>query len=327
MGLKSGIILVQRGRRWRGTTMRIFVTGGSGYIGSAVALACRRAGHDVFGLVRSAEKSRELVRNEVRPVVGTLQNPDSYLSVAKHCSVLIHTAFDRTAEAAALDRKTVETLLAASAGGSEPKTVIYTSGVWVNGDTKCAAVDETSPAAPIQAVSFRPATETLVLGSSTAKGIVIRPGVVYGGRGGLTGLWFVGALGKSVMVIGDGNNHMPPVHIEDLANAYLRAAESGLKGEVFLLADASTATAKQMATAAARAAGYQGEVQLWPVADAAKVMGIWVEGLGLDQHVDSGKARRLLGWEPKHRPFVEEAQAYFEAWNEHQTAAAAGAAA
>ena len=307
--------------------MRIFVTGGSGYIGSAVALACRRAGHDVFGLVRSAEKGRELARNEVRPIVGTLQNPDSYLSVAKRCSVLIHTAFERTAEAVAVDRKTVETLLAASAGGSEPKTVIYTSGVWANGDTKCASVDETSPTAPIQAVSFRPATEALVLGSSSAKGLVIRPGVVYGGRGGLTGMWFGGAKDKSVKVIGEGNNHMPPIHVEDLADSYLRAAESGLKGELFLLAEGSMPTAKQMATAAARAAGYQGEVQSWPVADAAKAMGIWVEGLALDQHVDSGKAQRLLGWAPKHRPFVEEAGTYFEAWKEHQAAAAAGAAA
>ena len=96
-------------------------------------------------------------------------------------------------------------------------------------------------------------------------------------------MWFQGALkDKSVKVIGDGNNHLPPIHVEDLADSYLRAAESGLGGELFLLADASTATAKQMATAAAKAAGYHGEVQLWPVADAAKVMGVWVEGLGLD---------------------------------------------
>jgi nucleoside-diphosphate-sugar epimerase len=305
--------------------MRIFVTGGSGYIGSAVALACRRAGHDVYGLVRSAEKGRELVRNEVRPVVGDLQNPNSYLNIARHCSVLVHTAFERQGDAVGLDRKTVETLLAAAAGGSEPKTVIYTSGVWVNGDTKCAAVDETAPTASIQAVAHRPATEALVLGSSSAKGIVIRPGVVYGGRGGLTGMWFGGALAKSVKVVGDGNNHMPPIHVEDLADSYLRAAESGLKGELFLIADASTATSKQMATAAARAAGFQGEVQLWPVADAAKAMGVWVEGLGLDQHVDSGKARRLLGWEPKHAPFESEAGTYFEAWKEYQGAAAAGA--
>lgn len=301
--------------------MRIFITGGSGYIGSAVALACRRAGHEVFALVRSADKGRELVRNEVQAVVGTLQNPDSYLSVARNCAVLIHTAFERTGEAVALDRKTVETLLKAGEEGARPKTVIYTSGVWANGDTKCTLVDETAPAAPIQAVAHRPSTEALVLGSSAVKGIVIRPGVVFGGRGGLTGMWFQGALkDKSVKVIGDGNNHLPPIHVDDLADSYLRAAESGLKGELFLLADASTATAKQMATAAARAAGYHGEVQLWPVADAAKAMGVWVEGLGLDQHVDSGKARRLLGWEPKHRPFVEEASAYFEAWKEHQTA-------
>ncbi len=217
----------------------------------------------------------------------------------------------------------MEILLSAGEKGAQPKTVIYTIGVWANGDSKCALVDETTPPAPIQAVAHRPAVEALVLGSSITKGIVIRPGLVYGGRGGLTGMWFQGALkDKSVKVIGDGNNHLPPIHVEDLADSYLRAAESGLGGELFLLADDSTATAKQMATAAARAAGYQGEVQLWPVADAAKIMGVWVEGLGLDQHIDSGKSRRLLGWQPRHRQFAEEAATYFEAWKEHQSASA-----
>lgn len=301
--------------------MKIFITGASGYIGTAVALACRRAGHEVFGLVRSAEKGRTLAQNEVRPVVGSLQDAESYLPVARNCSVLIHTAFDRQGDPVALDKKTVETLIKAGEDGARPKTCIYTSGVWVNGDTKCGIVDESTPANAIQAVAHRPATEAQVLGSSTVKGIVIRPGLVYGGWGGLTGMWFQGALkDKSVKVIGDGNNHLPPIHVEDLADCYLRAAESGLKGELFLLADSSTSTAKQMATAAARAAGYHGEVQVWPVAEAAKVMGIWVEGLGLDQHVDCGKARRLLGWEPKHLPFVEDTATYFEAWKAHQGA-------
>jgi nucleoside-diphosphate-sugar epimerase len=300
--------------------MRIFVTGASGYIGSSVASACRKAGHEVFGLVRSPEKARVLARNEIRPVLGSMQSPETFLGVARNCTVLIHTAFDQQG-GAGLDRAAVETLLKAGEKGGQPKTFIYTSGVWANGDTKCALVDETTPPAPIQAVAHRPATEALVLGSSVMKGIVIRPGLVYGGRGGLTGMWFQGALkDKSVKVIGSGDNHLPPIHVEDLADSYLRAAESGLGGELFLLADASTATAKQMATAAARAAAYHGEVQLWPVADAAKAMGVWVEGLALDQHIDSGKARRLLGWEPKHRPFVEEARTYLEAWKEHQGA-------
>jgi nucleoside-diphosphate-sugar epimerase len=298
--------------------MRIFVTGATGYIGSSVALACRRAGHEVFGLVRSASKARKLTRHEVRVVVGSLQNPDSYLGVARECSVLIHTAFDPS-DGVALDRSTVETLLKAGEAGARPKTLIYTSGVWANGDTKCLLVDETAPAAPIAAVAHRPGIEALVLGSSVVMGIVFRPGVVFGGRGGLTGLWFGGAVkDKAVKVIGDGKNHLPPVHVEDLADSYLRAAGSGLAGELFLLADASTATAKEMASAAARAAGVQGEVQLWPTADAAKAMGVWVEGLALDQHIDSGKARRRLGWEPKHRPFVDEAETYFEAWKDYQ---------
>ena len=109
--------------------MKVFVTGATGHIGFNVAQACGRAGHEVWGLARSDEKGRELARNEVHPVLGNLQQPESYLEVAKKCSLLIHAAADWQADTPALDKRTVETLLLAGKFEARPKTFLYTSGV------------------------------------------------------------------------------------------------------------------------------------------------------------------------------------------------------
>src|SRR3989475_11772797 len=63
---------------------------------------------------------------------------------------------------------------------------IFTSGVWVHGDAGDRMVDETTPLNPIKLVAWRPAHEQLVLQASGMRGLVIRPGCVYGGPGGLT---------------------------------------------------------------------------------------------------------------------------------------------
>lgn len=74
--------------------MKIFVTGASGFIGFEVCIGLRRAGHHVFGLVRSADKAKILEQNEIVAVVGDLHHPESYINVAEKCQVLIHTAAD-----------------------------------------------------------------------------------------------------------------------------------------------------------------------------------------------------------------------------------------
>ncbi len=66
----------------------------SRFIGEEVALGLRRAGYEVYGLVRSKEKAQFLMENEVYPVVGDLDDPNTYINVAKECNVYIHTAFD-----------------------------------------------------------------------------------------------------------------------------------------------------------------------------------------------------------------------------------------
>src|SRR3989441_11468592 len=97
-----------------------------------------------------------------------------------------------------------------------------------------------------------------------------------------------------------------------------RSGESGLGGEVFDISDRSRATVLEMATAAARAAGYRGEIRPVPLAEAAKTMGDFAEALALNQHVDARKAVRLLGWQPRHGGFVDEADLYYRAWRAYQ---------
>jgi nucleoside-diphosphate-sugar epimerase len=299
--------------------MNVFITGATGYIGFNVAMAYRRAGHAVWGLTRSAEKARLLSRHEIRPVVGRLQETAGWAAAAADCSILIHAAVDYQTDPFAIDKQAVEFLLSLARQGPQPKTLIYTSGVWVYGNTHGKLVDETTPLNPPKLVARRPATEQLVLDAAGVRGLVIRPGCVYGYQGGLTGLWFAAAVKeKALTAVGDGNNRWTMVHADDLADAYLRAGESGLRGEVFNVTDRSRWSVGEMLAAVARATGYAGKITFLPVAEAAKTMGDFAECLALDQHADSRKAVRLLGWQPRHGGFVDDAETYGNSWQAAQ---------
>lgn len=299
--------------------MQVLVTGATGYIGFAVAAALRRAGHRVFGLARNQAKASRLERHEIQPVIGDLAEPTSYAAVAAECSVLIHVAFDYAANGVAKDKATLDTLLEAGRRGAQPKTVIYTSGVWVYGDTGERLADETTPVNPAKLVAWRPAHEQLVLAAPGVRGLVIRPGDVYGGSGGLTAQWFAGpSAGRQPTVVGDGQNRWPMVHVDDLAELYVRAAERAPAGEIFNGSDRSRATVLEMATAAARAAGLTGEVRPISLPEARKAMGDFADALSLNQHIDARKALRLLGWQPRHGGFRDEAAVYFQTWKAGQ---------
>src|SRR2546422_5753802 len=208
--------------------MRVFVTGAAGYVGFAVATALRRTGHDVYGRTRAAAKAPHLARREIRPVIGDIGDPKSYADMAESCSVLVHTAFEASASAVTKDKPAVDALIEAGRRGAQPKTLIYTSGVWVHGDTGGKLVDETDPLKPIKLVAWRPAHEQLVLQAKPVRGLVIRPGCVYGGRGRLTRAWFEAAAGgQEPTVVGAGHHRGPMGAVDELAGAHVRAARCG----------------------------------------------------------------------------------------------------
>jgi nucleoside-diphosphate-sugar epimerase len=299
--------------------MKVFITGATGYIGFNVAKALRRAGNDVFGLTRSREKAFLLHQHEITPVIGDMSDPASYLSIAENCSVLIHAAMDYENDAAELDKETVKNLLTISKKSTRPKIFLYTSGCWIHGDTGGKLVDETTPLSPASMVAWRIEVEQMVLNANNVKGIVVRPGCVYGKRGGLTGMWF-DAISRNddLKISGDGSNHWTLVHVDDLANAYVRLAGSGLTSEVFEISDHSRESVRDMVKAVADTAGYEKDLIYLTQDDAVKEFGGMAESLALDQHVDGSKIMRLLGWRPRFNSFIDHVDIFYNAWKAYQ---------
>lgn len=290
--------------------MKAFVTGASGFIGRSVAEALRRRGHRVTGLVRTPSKARALEAREISAVAGDMRDPAAWRTAASDAEVLIHCAVEYSAEYEALDRRTTDALL------SFGRKVLYTSGVWQYGAGGPFTEADAPSAKPL--MPWRSDHERLVLASG---GTVIRPGCVYGGAGSLTGLWFAGALEeKAAPIVGEGANRWAVVHVDDLGDLYARAAESELAGELLNAADGSRFTVREMAEAASRAAGAGGAVRTLSFPEAEKRYGAMAHGLALDQEVDAEKARALLGWTPRFRGFVPDADRFFASWRASQAA-------
>ena len=119
--------------------MRIFLTGGTGYIGAAVLDALVRAGHHVDALVRNTHKAARVEERGAHPVRGDLASPDTYTSSAAAADVIVHAAFEYTARGATVDATAVDALLTAARASASVRAFIYTSGVWVLGNTPTPA--------------------------------------------------------------------------------------------------------------------------------------------------------------------------------------------
>jgi nucleoside-diphosphate-sugar epimerase len=301
--------------------MRIFITGATGFIGYAVATHLARAGHKVYGLARSAEKAQRLSAAEVLPVTGDMMQPETYLEAANRCQVLIHCAAEYSARYMELDRRTVHELLKSAQASGQPRLFLYTSGCWVYGNTGPAAADESTPVNPPAMVKPRTETERLILAASgeRVRTIVTRPGCVYGGAGSLTAAWFASAEQEgAARIVGDGKFRWAMVHVADVAEGYRLAAEAAFGGEIFNLTDRSRFTVLECAEAASTAATGSAKVKSASVEEAAKNMGPMAECLTLDQHIDSSKAARLLGWQPRHGGFVDDVARYYSSWKAAQ---------
>ena len=128
--------------------MRVFLTGATGYIGSAVLDALQRSGHRVTALVRDPEKAERLRARTANAVVGELATARSYLDALNDTEAVIHAAFEDSVRGVEKDRQALDTLITALAQRHSGAPVfIYTSGVWVLGSTTKPA-DEGAPLDP-----------------------------------------------------------------------------------------------------------------------------------------------------------------------------------
>lgn len=278
--------------------MKVFLTGATGYIGSAIADALLGAGDQVIGLARSDEAAQKLAGRGIDPLRGDLTDPKSLIAGANEADAVIHTA---TTNDGARDRAAVEAMLGALAGTG--KSFVFTSGVWVLGDTDGKVADEDMPVNPPDFLSWRAELEEQVLATSreNVRAIVIRPAMVYGRGGGLFTTFIESAKKDGAQYIGSGENRWTGVHVEDLADLYVLAAHQAPAGTLLHGASGEAVRVRHIADAANRAVGAGPCLSPLTLEDARKTMGPIADALTMDQRVSGTRARRILGWSP-HRP-------------------------
>jgi nucleoside-diphosphate-sugar epimerase len=305
--------------------LRVFVTGATGYVGSAIVREFVRAGHQVTGLTRWAEHADDLEALGARAVVGDMRDPLSFRDVAAQYEVLIHTAAEPSAARARLDAAAVEMLLAAARSRSlartkdePPPMLIYTSGIWSLGDTGAEPADESRPPDPaFELVAWRAECERKVLAAAgpDLATAVVRPGMVYGGRGGLLAGFFASAeRDGAAAYAGEGKNRWSVVYREDNARLYRCIAERRATG-IFHAVDGMPLPLQELARLASEATGRGGATRGIPLAEARALMGEVVDALVLDQAVVTRRAAEV-GWAPRFASFREGVATAYREWAE-----------
>ncbi|HET7217850.1 MAG TPA: NAD-dependent epimerase/dehydratase family protein [Vicinamibacterales bacterium] len=301
--------------------MRIFLTGGTGYIGSAVLDALVRGGHHVAALVRHREKATAIAARGAHPVLGDLSQPAGYVAAAEAADGVIHTAIDMP-RAHAVDALAIDALLPAGRAASRPgRFFIYTSGIWVLGPAP-APVDEASPINPIEQSAWRAPHEQRVLEASAwgTRTVVVRPGIVYGGSRGIVGDLFRDAANGLVRVIGSGDNHWPLVYDRDLGELYLRLATNGSATGIYHANDECDERVNDLVSAIAGHVPIHPSVRKVPLPEARQKLGAYADALALDQIVRCPRAR-ALGWSPSLHAVSRNAARLFEEWRRGREAA------
>jgi len=293
--------------------MRIFLTGATGYLGSAALEAFTRGGHEVTALVRTREQSDALHGRGIRNVVGTLAEPAACRTAAAGFDVYVHAAFESSERGPFIDELAIE-MLADAAAERKGATFIYTSGVWVLGPQPLPA-DESVSTAPILRVSWRPAHEQRVLEAARAgvRPVVVRPGIVYGGSRGIIGDLFRDASNGIMRIIGSGENHWPLVYDRDLAELYVRLATMPDTAGIYHVTDEGDERVIDIVEAIAGVVKSPPEIRRMPIAEAQAKLGHYADALTLDQIVRSPRAR-ALGWSPTLRSVADHASRLFEEW-------------
>jgi len=280
--------------------MEVFLTGATGYIGSAVTEALQKAGHQVSGIARTAEKVKQLEARGVRASLGDILKPDAVAALARTADGVIHTANTNDASSAQADAGVVRAILNSLEGTG--KLFLYTSGVWVLGSTGNYVADENTPVNPTPLVAQRPAIEKEVLGykSHSVRTIVIRPAVVYGRGGGMPAMLTQSAReAGAARYVGDGQSRWAFVNVDDLAQLYVLALEKAPAGTLYNAAQGPSYHIGEVAEAASIGAGAKGKTQAIPLEEARKTMGVFADALVLDQQVSGEKAKKELGWSPR----------------------------
>jgi nucleoside-diphosphate-sugar epimerase len=299
--------------------MRIFVTGASGWIGSAVIPELIDAGHEVIGLARSDASAAAITAAGATPHLGTLDDLDDLRSVAASSDGVIHLAFKHDIAfsggfeaAAAADRAAVEAFGDALAGSDRP--LVIASGTL--GLVLGQVATEQDGHGPMRdghgfgsGPQIRRATAQFVL-SLAARGVrssVLRLTPTVHGDGDHGFMATLVGIARTTGVsgyIGDGGNRWPAVHRFDAAHLFCLAVDHAPAGSTLHAVADEGVPVREIA----EVIGRQLDVPVQSIAapDAGAHF-TWLAGfIGLDSPASSAATRELLAWQPTHPGLIED---------------------
>lgn len=274
--------------------MRIFVTGASGFIGSAVVAELVAAGHQVTGLARSAESAESIRAAGATAHLGDLDRPDTLRAAAEHADAVAHLAFHHDftdfARASELDREAIEALGDTLAGSH--RTLIVTSGMAALGSG--GLITETDAAAP--GVPRQSEAAALAFTERGVRVLALRlPPTVHGtgDHGFVPRLIEIARETGVAGYPGDGSNRWPAVHRLDAARAFRLAIEGDVPAGTLLHAVAEEGIATR------DIAGAIGSRLGLPVRPEPSDHFGWLGAFfARDMAASSVRTREVLGWKP-----------------------------
>jgi nucleoside-diphosphate-sugar epimerase len=282
--------------------VRVFVLGGTGFIGTALVRELIARGHAVVGLARSEASAAKLAGLGAQPLAGDIARPETWVAQLPMLDGVIHAACDFDTNMAAIDRRLLDILLPALGAQAKRPRFIYTGGGWLFGATGDVVATEDSAMNPLPAFAWMVEGLTRVLNSPTFDGVVIHPAMVHAGDGGVFRRFAADAAGRhAVRVVASEDIRWPLVHADDLAQLYALALERAPPKSSYIGAAIDGVPVGQIAHAYASRFGTPNQTpEIVSTDEIAAELGEWARGYALDQQLSGNKARRELGWQPAH---------------------------
>ncbi len=282
--------------------MRVFLLGATGTIGRSVLHALIAGGHEVVALARSEISAGKIAQLGATVVRGDIGIPDQWLPNLPDVDGVIQMACDFDSAMGEMERRLLDGLLPRLASSPRKVRFIYTGGCWLFGPTGNNVATEESTLSPLPAFAWMVPHLQRVLASNDVDGIVIHPAMVYGGDGGVFRRFEQDVRERRpIRVVGDETVRWPLVHCDDLADLYVIALERAAPGSTYLGVATKGVPVGEIVRAVARRMGVATPVlQIMSEDVAARELGEWARGYACDQSLSGAKARKELGWAPKH---------------------------